>query len=319
MIARSSLIVGPARIQRATGTANTPGIVHVKDPFTIDLVKSTFPVSLDGYGKIDDRDEDMIVTCSFTPDGRWNDKVRDFLWPYLNPTIGSDPFTGSDVPTYIHESNSHLHTIASSAVTQMPSLTLSSVATMIGQATITGIRKTGKDWNDVSAGDPMYVAAATGGTFADSTFDPTEIKTLDYTGAWGSVTGFTSIKTENGWTIDFETGIEFIKVDEVGTCKATLTNVGVMAKCTPLGMTLADVLTGLDFQESGSARGRSGGTPADLVITGVGSGAVVTLHNAKLVRAGFRFGSRVLRDGELGWVARRGFTGGNAGALCTLA
>ncbi len=311
MIARSSLIIGPARIVRSTGT------VHVKDPFTVDLVKSTFPVNLEGYGKIDERDDDMIVTCSFTPDGRWDSNTRGFLWPYLNPTIGSDPFGSSDTPTVIHDSNSHLHTIKASAVTQMPSITLSSVATMIGQATITGIRGSAKDWNDA---DGIYTAAASCGTFTDSAFTVAAIKTQDYTGAWGSVTGFTSIKTESGWSIDFETGIEYIKVDEVGTCKATLTNVSVMAKCTPLGMTLADVLAALDFQESGSARGKSGNLlGADLAITGADSSTVVTLKAAKLVRGGFRFGSRVLRDNELGWVATRSFSTGTAGALCTLA
>lgn len=312
MIARSSLIIGPARIVRSTGT------VHVKDPFTVDLVKSTFPIALDGYGKIDDRDEDMLVTCSFTPDGRWDSATRGFLWPYLSSALGSDPFTGSDVPTVIYDSNDHVHTIIASAVTQMPSITLSSVATMIGQATITGIRGISKAWTDANS---IYTAAATGGAgqFKDTGFSPSMIKTLDYTGVWGSVTGFSSIKTESGWTIDFETGIEFIKVDEVGTCKATLTNVAVMAKCTPLGISYANVLSALDFQESSSARGRSGGTAYNLVITGAGSGAVVTIPNAKLVRAGYRFGSRVLRDGELGWVARRGFTSGAADDICTLA
>ena len=311
MIARSALIVGPARVVRGAGT------VHVREPFTVDLVKSTFPITLEGYGQIDSRDEDMIATCSFTPDGRWNSATRALLWPWLNPTIGSDPFTASDVPTVIHELNSHLHTIVASAVTQMPSITLSAVAPMIGQATITGIRGTGKDWNDASG---IYTAAATGGTFTDSAFVASDIKTQDYTGAFGSVTGLTSIKTESGWTIDFETGIEFIKVDEVGTCKATLTNVSVLARCTPLGLTLADVLAALDFQETTSARGKSGNAlGADLVITGADSSTIVTLKSAKLVRGGFRFGSRILRDGELGWVATRNFSTGAAGALCTLA
>lgn len=315
MIARSSLIVGPARIVRGAGT------VHVREPFTVDLVKNTFPIALDGYGAIDSRDEDMIVTCSFTPDGRWNSATRAFLWPWLNPTIGSDPFTGSDVPTLIHDANSHLHTIKASAVTQMPSIFLSAAATMIGQATITGIRASAADWGDA---DSLYTAAATGGTFTDSAFVPSDIKTQDYTGAWGSggsaVTGFTSIKTEAGWTIDFETGIEFIKVDEIGTCKASLTNVGVLARCTPIGMTLADVLAAMDFQEATSARGKSGNAQgADLVITGADSATIVTIESAKLVRAGFRFGSRQLRDGEIGFVGTRTFATGVAGALCTLA
>lgn len=292
--------------------------MHVKEPFTVDIVKNQFPIVLEGYGQIDQRDEDAIVTCSFTPDGRWTAATRAFLWPYLNPTIGSDPFGASDTPTVIHDINSHLHTIIASAVTQMPSLTLSAVATMIGQCTITGIRGSAKDWNDASG---LYTVATTGGVFTDTAFVGSDIKTQDYTGAWGlPVVGFGAIKTESGWTIEFNAGIEFLKVDEVGTCKSAITSVDILARCTPIGMTAADVVAALDYQELGSARGKSGNLlQANLVITGADAATIVTINAAKLVRGGYRFGSRLLRDNELGWVGTRNFTAGAAQALATLA
>ena len=312
MIARTDIVTGPARLVRGSGS------VHVRESFEVLVDKPQFQIILEGYGPIDSRDEDAMVTTGFTPDGRWNAATRAFLWPYLNPTIGSDPFGSSDTPTVIHDSNAHVHTIIASAITQMPSLVLSAVTPMIGQATITGIRGTAKDWNDANG---LYTVATSGGTFTDSGFIPSEIQTVDYTGVWGSVTGFGAIKTQAGWTIDFNTGIEFFKLDEVGTCKASLVSVEVLARCMPIGISAANVLAALDVSEAGSARGKSGNVlAADIVITGAGGGApVVTLKSAKLVKAGYRFGARVLREGELGWVATRNFSSGVAGALCTLA
>ncbi len=319
MQARSALIVGPARIVRGSGSC------HVLQPFTVDLVKSTTPLALDGYGVIDELDEDAIVQCSFTPDGRWNAAVRALLWPYIGaftspataPNVGFDPFTAADVPTVIHDINAHLHTIKATAVTQMPSIVLSPVATMIGQTTITGIRGTGSDWATPAS---LHTMALTGGTFTDTSFLPTEIKVQDYSGAW-DVSGFSDIRTtEGGWTIDFNTSIELIKVDEVGTCKGVLTGVSVMARCTPVAMTALDVIAAMDMQIAAARRGKAGNPlSADLVISGSTGSGVVTLKSAKLVRAGFRFGANRLRDGELGWVATRDFTSGQADAICTLA
>lgn len=271
----------------------------------------------------------MTVECSFTPDGRWDAATIAFLWPYIGTpgtpaspnaaTIGSDPFGsgGTDTTTVIHELNGHLHTIRASAVTKMPSLLLSAASTMIGQATITGIRKSAQGWSDTSS---IYTAALTGSTFNDSTFAPSLIKTQNYTGIWTGKTGFESIITQSGWTVDFDAAIEYIQTDEIGTTRAVLNSVSVMAKCTPLGQNAANLLTALNFQESSSKRGSSGNAnSADLTITGADGQSVVVVKAATLQGAGFNFGSKVVRDGELAWVATRGFTTGAPDALCTLA
>lgn len=309
MITRANLISGPARLVRNSLSC------HVRESFEVNIVKPQMPIVLDGYGEIDQRDEDLLVTTSFTPDGSWKSDSRALLWPYLNPTIGSDIFGSADVPTTIHDSNNHLHTIAASAITQMPSIILSAAATMIGQATITGIRPTGGDW-----ATDLYTAAPSGGTFTDSGFVPADIKVQHYTGVFGSVTGFGSIETEGGWTIDFNTDLQYFKTDAVGSVTARLRSVSVMAKCVPLGISGANVAAALDMQESSSRRGKSGNAlAADLTITGQDASTIVVLKSAKLVRAGYRFGASVLRDGELGWVATRNFSSGVGAALCTLA
>lgn len=312
---RSQIIVGPARVVRGAGT------VHVKEPFNVDLVKATTPIILDGYGKIDDRAEDIIATCSFIPDGRWNAATRAFLFPYINPTIGQEVFGASDTPTVIHDSNAHTCTIQASAVTKMPSLLLSASATMIGQVTITGVRKSGVAW---SSADSLVTYVASGGVFTDAAFLPAEIKVQNYSAVWAGVTGLTTIQTETGWTVDFETDISFIKTDEIGTVKGILNSVAAMAKCTPLALVGADVTNALDIQSATSARGKShnasyAGANGDLTITGADGSTIITLNKCGIVTAGFKFGKAVVRDGELGFVATRSFVAGVPGAICTLA
>lgn len=310
-VTRSNLVSGPARIVRGAGT------VHSRDSFTVDLVKAQTPLVVEGLGQIDSLDEDRLVTCQFTPEGRWNAATRAFLWPYLNPTVGQDIFGSSDTPTVIHDSNSHVHTIIASAVTQMPSLILSASQTMIGAAAITGVAGNGLDWNDASS---LYTHAVSGGTFTDAAFVPTDIKVQNYTGAWGAVSGFGTINTESGWTVDFQTDIAFMKTDEVGTMSARLRGVIVSARCIPTDVTQANIIAALDFTESGSRRGKGGNALAsDLVITGADGSAIVTLKSAKLLSAGMRFGVGVVRNGELAFVATRNFASGVGGALCTLA
>jgi len=240
------------------------------------------------------------------------------LWPYLNPTIGMDIFGNADVPTIIHDSNSHLHTIIASAITQMPNLRLGPTDSMIGPATITGIRGNNLGWADANS---LYTAAAVGGTLTDAGFAGALIKTQVYTGAWGAVPGFGAIKTQEGWDVEFETGVQFIKIDEIGTVKAILTNVGVMARCKPVaGPTHQQILDAMNVQLAAANRGRSfnaGG--ADLVITGADAATSVTIKAAGLKTAGFRFGTTVIREGELAWVGTRNFAAGVPAALCVLA
>jgi hypothetical protein len=305
MITRANLIAGPARLVRGAGS------VHTKDSFTVNLQKSTFPIVLEGYGQVTERSEDLIVSAQFTPDGRWNAATRAFLWPWLNPTIGADPFTSADVPTVIHDVNAHAHTIIASAVTQMPSLFLSAAATMVGPCTITGIRGTGLAYGALAS---YYTVATSGGTFTDTGFVPSEIKVQPYTGSWTAVSGLTSIESESGWTVEFNLGVGFMKTDNGGTSRAAITGVSALARCTPVGLTTADILTAFADANRGASVHQG-----DLVITGADSSTIITLKNAGLVQAGFRFGASVLRDNELGFVSARTFTSGAPGAIATFA
>src|SRR3990167_6017711 len=320
-IARINYVAGPAKLVRGAGVCFT------KSNFAVRLDKETTKIVVDAYGEIDQRDEDIMVKADFIPEGRWNASTRAFLWPYIDPNIGSQIFGVSDTATLIHDSNGHLHTIVASALTKMPSIKLSAKETIIGSTEITGIRSSTKDWADAGS---LYTVAKTGGTLkdADTPFSTDLIKVQTYTGVWGALTGFGAIITEAGWDIDFDTDIAWIKTDELGTVAGYLKSVSVMAKCIPVGTPAASEAAvdqaNLDAQQrvqaTGGARGRSSNANgADLTITGKDGTTIIIINNAGLVRAGYRFGCDVLRQGEFGWVATRSFALGVAGPLCTLA
>lgn len=312
---RANVITGPARIVRNSKACHTTGDVEVRE------VVDRFTVSVDGYGAIDSRAVDATVTVRFTPEGRLttgagSDTVG-LLFPYLNPTIGSDIFTSSDVPLTIEDSNSHLHTVIASACMQQPQITLSPNATTLGPCEFMGIRGTGQDW--VTA-DKLYTQAGSGGTFTDSTFKVADIRTQIYSGVWSGITGFSSaFYTVDGWTIDSEIGVQRIQIDEVGTVKAVLTSVQYIAKCRPLGVSYANITAALKSQGTGAARGRSlQAAGADLTITGADGTTIFVLKKANLYEGGFRFGTTQVRNGELAWVTTRTFTNGAPDALMTI-
>jgi hypothetical protein len=309
--ARSSIITGPARLLMSSAS------LHTKGDLDVQIIEETIPIETAPYGKIDERAVDAMIKISGTPDGRWSSAIRGILFPYLNPTIGSDIFTASDVPIAIHDQNAHIHTVVAAALTKMPSLTLSPKETMMGDFEFTGIRGTGKAWSDANG---LYTVATTGGTLTDAAFTVAAIKTQIYSGIWTGITGFsTAFYTVDGWNIDFDLQVSPVQIDEVGTVKYVLSSVSAMAKCRPLGVTWANIEAAIKTQGSGSRGMSLQSTAADLTITGADASTIIVLKNAALKSAGYKFGNSVVRDGELAWVSTRSFASGVPAAIATMA
>lgn len=309
---RANVIVGPAKITRNSLAVHSQGNIVVRE------VNPLFDIPVDAYGKIDSRMIDSLVNVSFTPDGRWTSNIRSLLFPHLNPTIGADIFSNSDVPLYIDDVNENRHTIIASALTKMPQLILRPDATMIGAAEFAGVRGTGADWNDP---DKLYTMASTGGTLTDTAFAIADIKTQIYSLVWTGITGFTTaVYSVDGWTVDWEVDVAPIKIDEVGTVKMVLTSVRAMIKGRPLGVTYANITAAMKNQGTGGRRGRSlAAASADAILTGEDGSTIITIKNANLHEGGFNFGSSIVRDGELAWISTRPFATGAPAAIATLA
>ncbi len=313
-VSRANIVSGPAKIEINNPSAAT---LYTQSDVSVSVINETFDINTSAHGKADTRFDDARVEVGFTPDGSGSDALAAVLWPYANTAMGASIFSSTDKTLIIHGNDGAKHTVIAAALTQMPDIILSANKTMIGQATYTGIRGAGLDWATASS---LYTIG-TGATFVDTGWTIASVLTQRYTGVWGAITGFTDIHTEDGWVINFDLQTAPIVVDDIGTVDMRVQSVGVMARCVPVGgaPTSAQILSNLNNQATGKARGRSLGTSgADLTITGENTTTSIVLNGCGLVSAGYRFGSAVVREGELAFVATRDFTSGAQNALWTI-
>jgi hypothetical protein len=252
----------------------------------------------------------QAIAQPLTPAGQVTADMITSLFPWLNPTIGNSIFTGTDVPLKLHSKAGVLYTLLASAVTKMPDLILSPRKTALGQAQFMSVLKSS---GDPATAEHYYTTASS--AWSDTSFATTDIRRLAYAGVWGS--SFTSILTEDGWTVSFDTSIKEQGIDENGTVDAFLQDVKVMAKCKPVNLTETAILSALRIQGTGGAIGTSLRQATDLVITG--TGVVVTIKDAALVEGPLNWGSSTLRSGELGFIGQRVESTGTFGALATIA
>jgi hypothetical protein len=310
-IARSSLVVGPAKCVFNSATFFT------KENFEIKPAIRRFDVRPLGFTQADVRDEDRMVEFGVTPDGRWSAAVIAALWPYLNAVPGASMGGAADLPFVAHGADGALATVLAAHVSKMPSLTFSARQSLIGEAGFTGLIVSGGDPDDA---DAYLTYAASGGTFADSTFVLSAIKTQPYSAVWTGVTGFGALQGEEGFTVDFDLQTGGIPLDGLGTVDNRVQSVGIMVRCKPVGPTAAQILSALRLSGTGNALGSSRqANAAQLQITGADGINYLTIPKATLVEAGYRFGSDVLRNGEIGFVATLNPSTGAQTALATLA
>jgi hypothetical protein len=312
---RNDLIVGPAKVTFNGATFFTQGDIAVA------LDQETFNIETSPHGKIDERYIDIKAEATMTPAGQWNAAFISAVWEYYtNMVAGASIFGAADKPLVIKGTDTAkgTHTLIAAAPTKLPDIILSATKTMIGSMSFTGIRGLiGTTW---SVADALYTVAASDGNIVDATFDAPDIITQPYTGIWTGITGFTTaIETETGWTISFDLQTEARQVDSLGTIDMKFKSINIMAKCVPIQPTADQILAALKVQGAGAVRGRSAAAgAAALTITGADTVAYCTIPLASLKSGGFRFGSTVLRNNEIGFIGARPFASGVQSALFSL-
>lgn len=308
-INRAAMIGGPGIVTWKSTT------LHHKGAVTLTPNLSLFDIDTERSGVIDRRVDDLTHTCKLTPAGAWSDALIALLFPYLNPVVGSHIYGATAYPlvvTGITHTTGNVLTLKDAAITKMPTVTLSAGKTLLGEAEWTGLRGDGVAWSTDNGAFDVGSNGSPGGT----DIDHEDIITQPYNAVWGS--HITDLETESGWTIEFETSFEPRKTDRQGTINMVLQRVAVMAKCVPVNVSAETLMDKMSMQGTDMARGVSvRARSADLAITGPGVAA--TIHNAALVRAGYRFGGKELRTSEIGFTAVRSYSVGLVyGALCTL-
>src|SRR6185312_15019530 len=165
-----------------------------------------------------------------------------------------------------------------------------------------------------------YYTTATGQTYADAAFAKTNFKRVRFTGAWGSIAGFTSIIPQRGFQVSWELDAQPLTCDGLGTVDFTIGESALQGtcKCVPIQPTIAEL------EAEVAAQGVPFGTllsanVADLTLAGNGGSPVVVLKHAGITEHGYAFGIEPLRQGEIVWSTTRGFTSGVPDAVASVA
>lgn len=303
-IQRQSIYQGPGTVQ--LGAAGV--VFYDKDGIDAALEITRFDVPTSIYGVVDSRLDDVVGKIRFTPAGEVATADLTALYPHDSAAdIGASIFGATDVNAIVQGKDGRKLTFQACAITKMPDMILSANKTFYGPAEITALVK---DNTARTTAGSMYAEAAS--AWSDpASFASANVKTEIYTAAWGTL--FTSIVTEAGWTISFESGIQYRQVDDIGTVDGILTSISVMARCRPLNLSASDILAKLYVEGAAKGRGVSYRSGHDLVLTGTTK--TITLKDAALVAGPLRWGTAELRAGEIGFVAH---AAESAGAFTTL-
>ena len=298
---RTSILRGPGAVKFGDVT------IYDADGITAEIETATQEVPSSISGPLDTIKADQTGSVSFTPCGQVDADILAALFPHQTPSIGASLCGSTDTPLIVHSLAGTKVTFLNAFLSGVPELRLSPVKTAFGQAAFTALLANGKAPGDTGA---FYSVAAA--TYNLNYPDPAGITGVQYAGTFGSL----SIPdTADGWTVNVDLSTDPVQTDSLGTVDHTLAGVTVRAKCTPRGLTEAQILDSLPVS---LGRGASLAGANDLVIAGTG-GLTVTLKNAMLVTGPLAWGNTTLRAGEIGFIASRAFSSGVAGALYTVA
>ena len=197
-------------------------------------------------------------------------------------------------------------TLHNAAVSKMPSLVLSSIATLWGDVEFECFAKNGIAWSTAAS---LYTIDTA--TFADSGFDPADILTQPYAFTWGAAP-WASVYTKTGIKVDPTLSLEAVEDDASGILTRRISALAFTAKAQPMGPSLSDLMTAIALQGAGATRGRSlAGSDYNIE----GTGVYVRLYAAALVGGPALWSSKLDRMGELTWQATRTFTSGVSNPL----
>ncbi len=281
------------------------------------LVTKWNNISPSGWGRIDRRKGDEMVTLHCTSAGGFNAAVLALLWPFGSTAMGASIFGANDTPIGINSMAGQQLILWNAAVTKMPNLFLGADKVLYGDFEITGILRKSTERTDPMALYSLNTVAFSALTMPKPTIS--DFVTLPTVGTWGTGTP-EIIQAKAGWSIDFEMPITWQVSADFGTFDARFETMEVKAKCQPIGYgesRWAD----LAIQGASGAIGSSGRVQADLALvqgTAAGGGMTITLKNASFDEEAMQFVNNLDRIQELAMIARRDISTGY-GALFTIA
>jgi hypothetical protein len=300
-VTRSQLTGGPAY-----ANFNSQNIQFAEDS-SVETALVTDVISASLYGEVDEIYKDLIVKAVGRP-LFYDTAALATMFPYLAGVIGTVYPGSTDKACAWNSNNGDVLTLTSALIGKMPDLELGVDGPVLGRMEIWGVIGNGDNVGTANS----YYTIQTGQSYSNPAVPNTAVLgRQEFTAGWGSVAGFTSFQAQDKWTISHELKLEPVTIQ--GRTRAfRLASYRVMAKCKPLGPTMSQIDAALYAQGSGAAAGaRLSTNAANLVIAG-SSNMTVTLGAAALKTAGYVFGGKPLRVGELGWVSTLNIANGGS-------
>jgi len=291
------IIRGPAVIKRGST------VLYVNGDIVATPVRNTIEQTVDSIGFRDDREDNFRWEIAFTPAGIAHVNYFNELYPtaYRTPIPGTDIFGAVATDVIIWTLAGQQITFKRSALTKMPDLNLAAGRQLFGEAQYTALGSITEGW-DVAG----HFASAASVAFNDTSFDPPHLKTLVYAAAWGATAPWDSISTQDGITFSFDLSLSEVPSDAYGIASMTLSGVAVSAKCTPHGITEAQILAAIGADGTGAGRGRSiyrAGRANTLALTAGAANPFVNLYGAAIKSIPLQAGVEANRSGEMEFVA----------------
>ena len=272
------------------------------------------------YGEVFETLDDVTGKITTTPFDNWN--LLPTLFPtYLGVTtavgtgfgagllaIGTNPFTGTKVPVGVYTPDGRLYNFVRGALTKHPTMKFLPGAALFGGIELSAFG----DLTLQPATDAFLIGASnavpvteSGATDPDTTgFTIVDYGQSHWTGAWGSITGFTGLEAEDGWELVPEVKYNTFAVQKVSRLMK-LASSRFMIKGRLVGPTHTQLLGKVLAHTHGGILAE--GASTNFVLTGT-NGKTVTLVNAEIKTAPFEFGGTKLNLGEIAFVTKMAIT-----------
>jgi hypothetical protein len=189
-VSRLQIFQGPCQVQFAGS------VFYSKDNVICALNVKEGEIISDAIGLVDYRDDDVMATITFTPDGQTTNTLLSVLFPFIQAGFlpGQSIFGNADQPLVIWTRDGYKHTFYNAAVTKQPSFAASAIKTPFGSMTFRAIRPLGAAWSGTGTQGIAAIAAAN--YPGDATYNVSEIITTPFAAKWfngvvpfGTVTG----------------------------------------------------------------------------------------------------------------------------------
>lgn len=286
-------IGGPCKVTIAGST-----VIYFEDD--VQLIPN--PVYRDVMNSLTGAEDATLVDMTWSIRGRpsavWNSTYRTALLPtsYLNLTVGGTRIVGaSNTALQIDGSDGERFVFHRAGLTKLPDLFLGLGESLYGEVEWTAFIKTAAALTDADA----FYTQTTGQSWSQADFPTTHQEAL-CSAAWGAVTGWTTVFSEDGFKIAHELGLRDVKQGNI-TVDRALTGYRAACLFKPQGPTTAQLLSALQTQGTSKGIGtRRSTNAADFVIT---DGTLsVTVKGANLRQGQFVFSNKANRHGEWGMI-----------------